>query len=132
MRSDQIPFVQNKNRTFALFLDYSGDPFVLGRHAHREIDNENTQISATNATLRTHDAENFDRGRMFSTPANSGGVDENKFPAIALVKNVNGITRRPRQFAHDRAIATHNGINERGFTHVWAANDGNGQRRFDV
>src|SRR5436853_7752433 len=122
-RSDQIPFVQDNDRRFSRLLDQTRNPFVLCSYAHREIDNENAEVSAANTSLCTHDAENFDRTRMFSTPANSRSVDENELPSMALVKNVNGIAGGSGQFTHNRALAAHNGINKRGFSDVWTAED---------
>ena len=104
-------------------MNQSRDPFVLSGYAHREIDNENTHIGAANAALCAHHAEHLHRTRMFATAADSRGIDENELSAIALVKNVNGIARRSRQLAHDRALSAHNGIDERGFTDIWPAND---------
>ena len=89
-------------------------------------------ISAANASFCAHHAENLNRTRMFSTPANSGGVDENELPAVALVNNVDGVARGSGQFAHNRALAAHDGVNERGFTHVWPTDDRNRDWMFNV
>src|SRR6185369_868322 len=103
-RLNQVPFVQDDDRRLSRVLNQSGDSFVLRCYAHRKIDNENTNISAANAALGTHHAENLSGAGNFSSASDSGGVDENKLKAVAFVNYVDGIACRARQFAYNCAL----------------------------
>src|SRR5213076_1431946 len=103
-RFNQVPFVQNDYGWFSRLLNQSGNSFVLGRYAHCEIDNENTNISAANAAFGAHHAENLSRAGNFPTPADSGSVDKNELPAILLINYVDGVACCTGQFAHNGAF----------------------------
>src|SRR3982750_3580653 len=100
-RLNQVPFVQDDDRWFSRVLNEPSDPFVLGRHADRKIDDENTNISAANAALGAHHAENLSRAGNFPSAAGSGGVDENELQAVAFIHYVDGIACRAREFAYN-------------------------------
>src|SRR5882724_1686231 len=88
LRFNEVPLVQNNQRRFARFLDQSGDSFVLRSHAAGKIDNQDTQIGAPNTSFRPHNAEDFNRARELTAPANSSRIDEQKAAAIALVRDI--------------------------------------------
>src|ERR1700686_5551259 len=62
---------------------------------------------------------------MFTAPAHSGGVDEQELATSALIKNIDRVARRSWQFADNRALALHDRIDQRPFSDVWPADDGN-------
>src|SRR4029077_3639635 len=120
---NQVPFVQNDDGCFSRLLNQSGDPFVLGRYAYCEIDNENTNISAANAALGTHYTENLSRTGNFSPPADSGSVDKNELQAVAFVHYVDRVACCAGQLAYNRAFAAHDGVDKRRFTYVRPTDD---------
>src|SRR5204863_2513779 len=93
------------------FLNQTGDPFVLRRDAHDQIDDQNAKISAANAAFGTHYAENLSRARNFPPAPDPGGVDENELTSIPLINYVDGVACCTRQLADNRAFAAHNGVN---------------------
>ena len=117
---------------FSGFLDQSRDPFILGSDAHGEIDNENAKISSANTPFGAHDAENLSRTRMSSAPANSGRVDKNEGPAVALVKNVDRVACCAGQLAYNRTFAADDGIDQRRFTNVRPTDDRDRDWTFSV
>ena len=50
---------------------------------------------------------------MFAAPSNSGRIDKSELMRASLVKNIDSIARRAGEFAHDRALALHDCIDER-------------------
>src|SRR6266403_1076100 len=88
LRFNEVPLVQHNQRRLARFLDQSGDSFVLRSHAAGKIDNQDTQIGAPNTSFRAHNAEDFNRAREFTAPANSSRIDEQKAAAIALIRDI--------------------------------------------
>ena len=122
-RLNQVPFVQDDDGWFSRLLNQSGDPFVLGRYAHRQIDDENTNISAANAAFGTHYAENLSRAGNFPSAADSGSVDENELQAVAFVHYVDGVACCAGQLAYNRAFAAHDGVDKRRFTYIRPTDD---------
>src|SRR5262249_40751329 len=110
--SNQIPFVQNNNRGFPLFLDQTGDTFVLRGGTRRKIDNKHAEIGAPNASFRTHDAENFNRAGMSTASADSSGVDKEKLSTVLSIRNVDGVTSCSWQLAHDGTLALRDRIDQ--------------------
>src|SRR5204862_4790941 len=83
-----------------------------------KIDNQHAEIGAPNTSLRPHDTKNFDRAGVLAAPPDSSGVDEQKPPALALIRNIDRISRCSGQFAHDRTLSLHDRIDQRRFTNV--------------
>src|ERR1700738_1044848 len=130
LRSDQVPFVQDYERSFSRLLHQPGNAFVLGGNAGRKIDNQHTEVGASNTSLGAHDTENFHRTGMLPAPTHSRRVDENKIPAVALARDIDGIARGSGEFAHDRAVATENRVNKRRFSDIRASNCRDSERIF--
>src|SRR5262249_46218477 len=129
-RLNQVPFVQDDDGWLSRLLNQPGDAFVLGCHAHREIDNENANSSAANATFRAHHAEDLSRAGNLPTPADSSSVDENELPAIAFVNYIDGVACCAGQLAYNGAFAADDGVDERRFTNVRPTDDPDGDWTF--
>src|SRR5260370_11316781 len=122
-RLNQVPFIQDEDGRFSRLLNQSGDPFVLGRDTHRQIDDENAKISSANAAFGTHHAQNLSRAGNFPSPANSGGVDKNELQSVAFVHYVDGIACWAGEFANNGAFAAHDGGDKRRFTYIRPTDD---------
>ena len=60
---------------------------------------------------------------MRTAAADTRRINENKLPSVSPVGNVDRVTRGSRKFAHDCAPAPQDGIDERRFSDVRAADD---------
>src|ERR1700736_5837561 len=68
---------------------------------------------------------------MFAPLAHPGRVDEEKFLAAPLMKNIDGSPGSAGQLTHDRARIAQNRIDQRRFSGIRAAHDGEGSDRID-
>ena len=116
---DAVDILYERDARKFVFIDTAG---IRRRSKH----------SSSVEVFCAHHAEHLHRTRRFAAPADSCGIDENELSPVALVKNVNGIAGRSGQLAHDRALSAHNGIDERGFSDVWPADDRHCDWMFDV
>ena len=66
---------------------------------------------------------------MFAARTDAGGIDQDKLISAVSVGDINGIACRAGKIAHDGTSVTQDGVDERGFSDVRPAHDGEGQRR---
>ena len=109
---DEIPFVEDNDGGLAGFLDEPGDFFVLGGHATRGVDHQDVEVRAADRFLRTHHAEDFDRGVVPRAVADAGRVAKDVIAPLALRSHIDGVARGAGDFTHRRAAVAENGINE--------------------
>ena len=102
----KIVFVSEDNAGFAFIEDDSSNAAILGGDASGPIDNQRTNVSAANAPLGAHHAEDFDRVVDLRATADARRVDQIKVLAPEFVGDVDGITGRARDVAYDRALLT--------------------------
>ena len=81
------------------------------------------------ALLITATAQQPDTAKDSKQPAattpNTGSIDQAQFLALELHLGVNAIASRPRYLAHNGALLSQDGVEERGLTDVGASYDGN-------
>src|ERR1700730_17316557 len=122
-RPNQIDLVHDDDARLVILLDQPGDLLVLGGDPFDGVNDQRADIGPSNAFFRTHHAENFDGGIVFTPRPNSRGVNQDIVLSIAPVWDVDGIPCCYGRLADDGALMLQNRIDQRGFTNVRPSDD---------
>ena len=120
---EEVPLVSDDEAGLVLLLDGAGNLAIHGSDAGIEIDDEKTEVGATNRTLAAHGGKDFHRGVHLGALAQTGGVDESVAFAVAGVRDVDGIAGGARYLGDDGALVFEDGIDERRFAGVGTTHD---------
>lgn len=122
---EQVPFVENEEDGFFVFLNELGDAFFLTGYPLGGVEDEEAQIGAAQSAFRAHDTEDFDGGVVFRAVSHSGGVAEHVVAFGETVANINGVAGGSGGFADDGAFVAEDGIGEGGLADIRASEEHN-------
>ena len=120
----EIPFVQHDDGRLLRLLDQAGDFFVLARDPAGGIDDQHIEIGAEDGFFGAHHAENLDRRVVFRAVPDARRVAKDVGPTLADGCDINGIARRPRDFADGGPFVIEDRVDEGGFSDVRASDNG--------
>ncbi len=124
IRVEEVEFVEDDKAGFFFFQDELGDLAILGGDACRQIDDENAEVGAADGFFRADGGEDFDGVVAFATGAQAGSIDEGEILPGKAVGEVDGVAGGAGDTGDDGALVLEDGIDERGFPGVRAADDG--------
>lgn len=122
---EEVELVGDDEAGFLFLLDEAGDLAILGGHAGGEIDDEKTEVGASNGAFAAHGGEDFD-GVFHTGPfSKAGGVDEVVFFVTPDIGDIDSIAGGAGDFGDDGSLVLEDGINEGRLSSIGLPDDGN-------
>src|SRR5438552_9873147 len=123
-----VPFVDRHHHRPPALQDEPGDVRVLVRDLALSIQNEDRNVGPIDGLQGLYDGELLDAFEYLPAASQSGRVDEDIAAALHLELHVDRIARGARLLERHDAFLTDQSVDERGFSGVGAAYDGNPDR----
>ena len=121
---DEVPFVQDDDDRLAGLVRQADDPFVLLGDSFDGIEQNERHVGAVQAFDGPHDAVLLDALGDPAAAPDACRVHQHIFPAVVLVQAVHGVPGRARDGAYDHPVLADERVDERRFSHVGPADDG--------
>src|SRR6266567_808595 len=84
LRLGQVPLIDNHHYTFGMLLNLTGNVCILGSQALASINEQQDHVRAFNSARRAQNAEFLNAWPDLATPANTSGINEDKFFVLEL------------------------------------------------
>ena len=121
---DGIPFVHDHHTGPAVLLDPPRQPLILLGDAIESINHQNTDIAALDGLETAVDPEELRAVIDTAATTDACGVHQTPGPVLAHDAGVDRVAGRATNRAHNGALFTADRIEQAGFPHIGAADDG--------
>ena len=120
-----IPLVYSNNAGLALVMGITGNLGILLRKADGCINHDNAHAAAFHSSQAAQHAVALHTAFHLAALAQTGGIGKDKLAVLVFHHGINGITGGTCLIGNNQAVFAQNMVDQAGFAHVGAANNGN-------